>query len=178
VHVKKTFFALGIIFILIIFIQILHSSNIKIIPKQFNLNNINLYQEQKYFIHEDNWSLTIEKLNLKNIPIKDSISSDILENYIGHFPTSSFFTGNVCLAAHNSGYKFNYFQGASLLENGDIIEYNYYNKIKKYKVIRKYVINENDFSILNLDNKDKLTLVTCISNSHHQRLCIESVCEE
>lgn len=176
-HVKRVLLTLGIIFILLFFIYFLHSSNSKIIPKEINLNNVNLYQEE-FFIKEENWSLTIEKLNLKNIPIKDNISSDILENYIGHFPTSSFFTGNVCLAAHNAGFKFNYFQDASLLENGDEIEYNYYNNIKKYKVIRKYVIYENDFSILNLDDKDRLTLVTCISNSPHQRLCIEAICEE
>ncbi len=177
-HVKRTLLTLGIIFILIFFISFLHSSNIKIIPKEINLNNINLYQEEKVFIKENNWSLTIEKLNLKNIPIKDSISSDILENYIGHFPTSSFFSGNVCLAAHNAGFKFNFFQDTSLLESGDEIEYNYYNNIKKYKVIRKYVIYEDDFSILNLDDKDKLTLVTCITDSPQQRLCIEAIYEE
>lgn len=178
-YVKKLILFLipFLIFISFFTIYIKFYNSPKIIPKIFNLNNVSLYQENEVFIQQD-WTLSIPKLNLNNIPIKDSVEDNVLNNYIGHFPTSSYLKGNICLAAHNAGFSVNYFQDLPLLENGDEIEYNYYNVIKKYKVSKKYIINENDFDVLNLDNSDKLTLITCINNSPHQRLCIEAICEE
>ena len=128
------------------------------------------------FIQND-WYLSIPNINLYKIPIKDGITSDILENYIGHFPISSFADGNVCLAAHNCGYTNNYFEYIYKLENGDEIFYCYNNIRKKYKVEKKYVIQYDDFSLLDNSDENTLTLVTCISNSPDLRLCIKAVYE-
>lgn len=177
-YVKRLIlFLIPLLLFLVFFIYFsIPNSNIEPL-KKLNLNNVNLYQENKVFIQQ-NWTLSIPKLNLNNIPIKDSVDNNILEKYIGHFPASSYLKGNVCLAAHNAGFTYNYFQDLPLLENGDEIEYNYFNFQKQYVVSRKYIINENDLCVLNLDSLDKMTLITCISGSPQQRLCIEAICEE
>lgn len=147
-------------------------------PKTLNLENIKLYQDDKIFIRKDEWTLSIPNLNLYNIPIIDSIEVDKLEDYIGHFPISSYLKGNICLAAHNDGYKNNYFKDINTLCVGDKLIYSFNNIEKSYYVEKVYSIASTDFSFLNLDQKDKLTLVTCISNSPHMRLCVEAVNKE
>lgn len=150
-----------------------------IVPNPILLEKINLYQNEKVFIQNNlNWSLSIPKLNLKNIPIKENIESDILENYIGHFPISSYLEGNICLAAHNNGFSNNYFSNIHLLERGDKIYYYYFNIEKEYIVSDIFIINEEDFSCLNIDKTDKLTLITCITNSPQKRLCIQAINKE
>jgi LPXTG-site transpeptidase (sortase) family protein len=179
-HVKRIFLSLFFCILIIFSIFFLFiNSKIKVNSlNKLNLDNINLYNENNFFIQNDNWTLSIPKLNLKNIPIKDNISSDVLENFIGHFPTSSYLEGNVCLAAHNAGFSSNYFQDIYLLEEGDEIEYDYFGNIKIYKVNKKYVIDENNLDVLNVDEVDKLTLITCISGSPQKRLCVEAVFKE
>lgn len=168
------------LFFVLIFLTIFYKKKINfIVPTEFNLENFNLYQSEKVFIQNDNeWSLSIPKLNLKNIPIKDNVESDILENYIGHFPISSYLQGNVCLAAHNGGYLNNYFSNIHMLQKGDEIYYYYFNIEKEYIVKDIFIIDENDFSCLNVDDEDKLTLITCISNSPQKRLCVQAVNKE
>ena len=172
--VLSLFFVLLIFFIIYFFIP----QNEKIIPKKINLDNINLYQENSTFIQNDIWTLTIEKINLINVPIKDSVEEDILENYIGHFPISSYYNGNVCLAAHNSGFLINYFKDLNTLEYNDEIKYNYYGNIKVYKVTEKYIVDEEELNVLAVDFKDKMTLITCITGSPSKRLCIEAISKE
>ncbi|MBO5478077.1 MAG: sortase [Clostridia bacterium] len=165
---------------IIVFLNLFYIKEVDdISPINLNQNNFNLYKSEKVFIHnEDEWYLTIPKVNLNNIPIKDGIENDILENYIGHFPFSSFLEGNVCLAAHNNGYKNNYFKNINMLEVGDEIYYHYFNIEKIYIVKDKYIIDEKDFLSLEEDNNQKLTLITCIDNSPHERLCIQAISKE
>ena len=150
----------------------------KIIPKTINIENIKLYNDEKTFIQNEEWTLTIPTLNLYNIPIIDSIEDDNLENYIGHFPISSYLNGNICLAAHNSGFDHNYFQYINTLKQNDEIIYKYKDKTKKYFVDKVYKITDTDFSFVSLDEKDKIILVTCVKDSPNLRLCVEAIHKE
>ena len=150
----------------------------KIIPKTINIENIKLYNDDKFFIQNKEWSLTIPSLNLYNIPIIDSIEDDILKDYIGHFPISSYLNGNICLAAHNSGFDHNYFQYINTLKQNDEIIYKYKDKTKKYFVDKVYKITDTDFSFVSLDEKDKIILVTCVKDSPNLRLCVEAIHKE
>ena len=163
----------------IMYMSLIYKPKINIkVNSELNINNLNLYQNETVFIHENLWSITIPKINLEKIPIKESVNSIILESYIGHFPNSAVFTGNICLAAHNSGYANNYFKDINLLEVGDKIYYSYNGNNKIYSVMQKKVISYNDFSYLDSTNKDTLTLITCITSSPDFRLCVQAVCEE
>lgn len=150
----------------------------KIIPKTINIENIKLYNDDKFFIQNKEWSLTIPSLNLYNIPIIDSIEDDILKDYIGHFPISSYLNGNICLAAHNSGFDHNYFQYINTLKIDDEIIYNYNNYQNTYLVNKVYQIPNNDFSFVSLDDTEKITLITCVSDSPNLRLCVEAILKE
>ena len=86
----------------------------------FSIGNKNTLQENRntndiekvsntIILKENNeWKLEIPKINLE-ASICEGTSSDILNKYIGHFEETQRENGNVVLAAHNRGYKVNYF---------------------------------------------------------------------
>lgn len=168
-----------LLFFVIVYMSLIYKPKINTrVDSNLDFNNLNLYQNESVFIHDNVWFLTIPKINLNKIEIKETVASDILENYIGHFPSSSLLFGNVCLAAHNNGYNNNYFKDINLLDTGDKIYYSYNGKSKIYVVKEKCVINYNDFSYLDNTNEDTITLITCITSSPNNRLCVQAVCEE
>ena len=58
---------------------------------------------------ENEWYLEIPCINLK-ANIKEGTSKEVMDDYIGHFEETKKDIGNIGLAAHNRGYKNNYFQ--------------------------------------------------------------------
>ena len=91
-----------------------------------------------------------------------------------HFENTSLWDGNICLAAHNRGYKYNYFQEIKRLETGGVIEYRNENQRKTYSVIWKGKIKETDFSYLENTEDNKITLITCAENMPEYRLCVQA----
>ncbi len=166
--------------LLIIFLKsnlIINEIQFSVLNNNFNLKNINLYQEV-LIQDESEWYLSIPKIQTIKSPIHENIESDILENYIGHFPSSSYLSGNICLAAHNAGYKNNYFKDLCMLEIGDEIMYNYNNQLSRYIVDKIEIISDTDFSFMALDSQDRITLITCITGLPSSRLCIQGIKEE
>ena len=120
---------------------LIQKRKIDLIHSDFNSIRKNFIQEDNVFIQKDNlWSLTIPSINLKNAEIKESVDSNVLENYIGHFEFSSYFNGNVCLAAHNSGYNNNYFSSLNLVQKGQSLIYSYCVNSREYVVSDKLII--------------------------------------
>ena len=80
-------------------------------PLVFNLsqNNFQIYKTKLNKKEEVIWKIEIPKINL-NAEIKDGVDQENLNKYVGHFEESGYISGNICLAAHNRGYKVNYFQ--------------------------------------------------------------------
>ena len=118
--------------------------------------------------------LIIPKIGLEQ-EIKEGIDMKNLSEYIGHFPTTSALNGNVGLAAHNRGYKNNYFADINKLKIGDEITYKSQYGIKKYAVKISKEISDEDWSYLQKTNDNRLTLITCISNKPDKRLCVQAV---
>ena len=127
--------------------------------------------------NSDNLSsyLSIPTIKLYNIKIKDGIDESTLNDYIGHFPNTSNWNGNIGLAAHNRGYKNNFFSKIKYLENGDEIVYNVNNNIKKYKVEKKIEIDSYDWSYLQNTNDNRITLITCVENKENKRLVVQGI---
>ena len=96
-----------------------------------------------------------------------------MDDYIGHFEETTKENGNVGLAAHNRGYKNNYFQDLKKLQEGDIIFYNYKGKIKEYKVTKHVIIKDTDWSYLEGTEQNTITLITCVENEPEYRRCIQ-----
>jgi len=118
--------------------------------------------------------LIIPKIGLKQ-EIKEGIDMPTLSEYIGHFPTTSALNGNVGLAAHNRGYKNNYFANIYKLKVGDEITYQSQYGIKKYTVKTSKEISDEDWSYLQKTNDNRLTLITCVKNKPNKRLCVQAI---
>ena len=83
--------------------------------------------------------------------------------------------GNIALAAHNRGYKVNYFQNLKKLEIGDEIYYSYKNMKRKYIVNSKAIIRDTDLQVLENTKENILTLITCLENEPQYRRCIQAL---
>lgn len=127
--------------------------------------------ENQYKINE--WRIFISKINL-DAPILEGTTQEVLRRGVGHFTSTSKWDGNVVLAAHNRGYKYNFFQEIKRLKIGDIIEYQTEQGKRTYEVCGKEKIKETDLSILENTKENKLTLITCVENMPEYRFCIQA----
>ena len=123
--------------------------------------------------NSDEWKLEIPKISLC-AKISEGTTSKVMDKYIGHFIETSKDNGNVGLAAHNRGYKVNYFSDLKKLENGDIVVYTYKGKSQKYTVTSKEIIKDTDWSKLENSKVNKLTMITCVENKPEYRLCVQA----
>ena len=121
---------------------------------------------------ENKWYLEIPKINLK-ADIKEGTTKEIMEDYIGHFEETSKNIGNVGLAAHNRGYKNNYFKNLKTLKEGDSIFYTYQGITKEYLVTEHVIIKDTDWSYLENTEENIITLITCVENEPEYRRCIQ-----
>ena len=128
--------------------------------------------EEETEVEKDIWYLEIPKINLK-ADIKEGTTKEIMDDYIGHFEETNKDKGNVGLAAHNRGYKNNYFERLKELKEGDSIFYNYQGKIKEFLVTKHVIIKDTDWSYLEGTEENIITLITCVENEPEYRRCIQ-----
>ena len=179
--------------ILYLFINVLFHSNILKPEKiEFKVNFIaqenfiqnqtvdseNLTNDNAIILNEtnklNNWYIQIDKIALK-APIQEGTSKEILDDYVGHFEESSKNLGNICLAAHNRGYKNNYFSRLKELQEGDEIKYIYQDIQKTYMVTKHEIIQNTDWSNLEPTEENTITLITCVENEPEYRRCIQAM---
>lgn len=182
---NKKIFVLFIVLILIVAIGFLFSYDKKVIEqeKQNTSEQLDNTEDVEQEVTEDDGfeedligSLKIEKINL-NGTVKEGSTNEILRDYIGHIEETAKYDGNVGLAAHNRGNKYSYFARINELEPGDEIVYTTKYGERKYIVDTKKEILETDWSNLEGTSDNRLTLITCIKNKVHQRLCVQAVQE-
>ena len=155
--------------------------NISLVLKTSQINPIKENVEENIKIDEvienqykrNEWRIFISKINLY-APILEGTTQEILRRGVGHFTSTSKWDGNVVLAAHNRGYKYNFFQEIKRLEIGDTIEYQTEQGKRTYKVFEKEKIKETDLSILENTKENQITLITCVENMPEYRLCIQA----
>jgi len=119
-------------------------------------------------------TIKIEKIELE-APIKEGTDLETLKEYVGHFANSNIWDGNVALAAHNRGSAVEpYFSRINELVNGDSIIYQTKLGEKTYKVTEIKEIEHTDWSVTegNTEDKNTITLITCITNHPEKRLCV------
>lgn len=123
---------------------------------------------------ENKWRILIPKIYL-DAPIIEGTSKEVLRRGVGHFEQTSKESGNVVLAAHNRGYKYNFFKDIKKLAIGDTITYKTEGGEKIYKVTQNKEIQETDFSCLENTKENTLTLITCVENKPTYRTCVKAV---
>ncbi len=183
---SKNFLFLVVLILFVIFISLLFINNknkSKFKTPDINLNIYNDKNEEKIQnindMHKDtvvlNSSITIPAIFLNDAPIKEGVEQDTLEGYVGHFPTTSNLDGNIGLAAHNRGYKINYFSNIHKLNIGDEVIYKLGDNVRKYKVDKKLEIDSYDWGYLNSTNDNRITLITCVDNEPNKRLVVQAI---
>ena len=119
--------------------------------------------------------LTIPDILLKEAPIKEGTELSILSEAIGHFKSTSIYSGNVGLASHNSGGKGDYFKNLKNIKIGSEIYYESQYGVKRYIVVNKDIIEETDFTYLEDSDENKITLITCVAGQREKRLCVQAI---
>lgn len=148
-------------------------------------NNIELQNhEEKPLVEEVSnnqteimWQIEIPAINLK-ARIAEGTSKEIMDEFIGHFEETVKTEGNIGLAAHNRGYKVNYFQDLKKLKEGDEIIYKHKEFEKRYVVKTLKIISDEDWSLLENTDDNRITLITCVENEPNYRRLIQGIEKE
>ena len=119
--------------------------------------------------------LTIERIGIKKYPVKDGADLATIKTAIGHFAESVLWDGNVAFCAHNRDYKYD-FRNLKNIKKGDKVIYETRFGTRTYTVSVIKAINETDWTdITTSDERNKLTMVTCIENEPTKRLLVQAV---
>ena len=145
--------------------EIMESVETQSVPIIQNIENVDI------------WQIQIPKISL-NATIAEGTSKEILNQYVGHFEQTSKEQGNIGLAAHNRGYKVNYFKDLKLLKQGDEIIYTHNQFEKTYEVQRNRIIRDTEWEFLEQTEENMLTLITCVENQPEFRRCIQAIEKE
>ena len=121
-----------------------------------------------------NWYIEIPEINLK-AEIREGTTKEVMDEYVGHFEETSKTTGNIGLAAHNRGYQNNYFANLKKLKEGSLIKYKNNNFQKTYVVTKHIIIKDTDWTVFEKQEKNTITLITCVENEPEYRRCIQAV---
>ena len=115
--------------------------------------------------------IKIEKIGFEGL-IYEGTTLDTLDKGVGHFENSSYFDGNVALAAHNSN---EFWAKLHTLQNGDKISYISFLGTREYQVTNVTKISATDWSLLENTDENYLTLITCVKGNPSQRLCVQAI---
>ena len=129
---------------------------------------------QQEEINLGNWYILIPVINVK-APIGEGTSIEALNEKVGHFEDTSIEYGNIGLAAHNRGYKYNFFENLKNLKVEDEIIYVHDNFTKTYIVEKNEIILNSDWSKLNKTEENIITLITCVENEPNYRRCVQAI---
>lgn len=115
--------------------------------------------------------IKIDKIGFSGLVYKGT-SLDTLSKGVGHFDSSPYLNGNVCLAAHNTS---KYWAKLHTLKKGDKIIYTSFLGTKEYSVTDMLQVSETDWTKLSNTTENMLTLLTCVKGKPTQRLCVQAL---
>jgi LPXTG-site transpeptidase (sortase) family protein len=118
--------------------------------------------------------IRIPALNNRAAMVRPGIDLATLDNYVGHFPNTSQWDGNVALASHNRG-RGSFFAGIWTLQHGDIIFYETTMGVRVFEVVSITQISETDLSNLDHSQENTLTFITCVYGQPALRWSVRSV---
>ncbi len=121
--------------------------------------------------------LTIEKIGV-SVHVFDSDEGSTAEDMTrgaAHYRSTSYFDGNVGMAAHIGNASYSYFERLRELAAGDILTYETALGTRSYAVAEIATIADTDWSYLGRTGDNRLTLTTCIEGQENQRLCVQAV---
>ena len=118
-------------------------------------------------------TLMIPNLDV-NVKVYQGTGSATLAKGAGHFPDTSIWAGNVCVAGHNRGTNC-YFGEIHTLDIGDTIKLTTKLGTRTYAVTSVEKISETDNSMLTATSENCITLFTCVRNQSAYRWAVRAV---
>lgn len=119
--------------------------------------------------------LTIDSIGIKKYPVKDGADLETIQTAIGHFAETPLWDGNVGFCAHNRDYKYD-FRNLKNIEKGDKVVYETRFGTRSYVVSEIKAIEETDWDdLLEVDDVNKVTMITCIEDQPTKRLMVQAV---
>lgn len=116
-------------------------------------------------------TLSIPAIGL-TVKVVQGTDSAALSKGAGHFPDTSIWDGNVCLAAHNRGVN-SYFGKIHTLNIGDSIVLTTKEGTRTYSVTSVEKVSETDISGTAAASGNQITLYTCVKNERDYRWCVK-----
>ncbi len=123
---------------------------------------------------KENWKIIIPSISLE-AEISEGTRKEVIDQFVGHFEETAKINGNIGLAAHNRGYKVNYFANLKNVKEGDKIKYQYRDIEKTYIVTKNIIIKDIDWNYLQNTEENKITLITCVDNEPNYRRCVQGI---
>lgn len=109
-----------------------------------------------------------------SVKVYEGTDSATLAKGAGHFPDSSIWDGNVCIAGHNRGVRDD-FGDLHTLEPGDTITWTTKLGTRSYDVVSVQKVLETDHSGTAAATDNRLTLFTCVRNESAYRWQVQAV---
>ena len=126
-----------------------------------------------YYSNGSLGTLTIPAIGV-NAKIYEGTGNASLAKGAGHFPESSIWAGNVCLAGHNRGTN-EIFGKIHTLSQGDTVTLTTKLGTRTYKVVSVSKISETDWSGVAYSSTNMISLYTCVMNEREYRWCVQAV---
>ena len=119
--------------------------------------------------------LTIPDIDLSVRVYESASDMEDMERGAAHFKSTSAFEGNVGLSAHNVNFNGSagYFYNLRNLKKGAVISYETALGTREYTVTSVKEISENDWSMLDRTEDNRITLITCITGKPATRLAVQ-----
>jgi LPXTG-site transpeptidase (sortase) family protein len=104
----------------------------------------------------------------------EGTDSDSLSKGVGHFPESSGWNGNICVAGHNRGAKYT-IGDIKDMAPGDTVRYTTSLGTRTYSVSFVRYIASGDWTYLAPAPDNRITIITCLANHPELRICVQAV---
>ncbi|MDR2355565.1 MAG: class D sortase [Clostridiales Family XIII bacterium] len=108
-----------------------------------------------------------------SVRVYEGTDAEALRKGVGHFPDSSAWFGNVCIAGHNRGAKYNIGEIRDL-KIGDIVTYGTSLGTRRCAVSFVGTISAADLSYLSATRDNRITLITCLADRPELRVVVQA----
>lgn len=109
-----------------------------------------------------------------SVKVYQGTGSSTLAKGAGHFPSTSIWDGNCCIAGHNRGVRDD-FGDLHTLEYGDTITWTTKLGTRTYEVVSVEKVLETDTSGTASTTDNRITLYTCVRNQRAYRWMVQAV---
>lgn len=108
------------------------------------------------------------------VKVYQGTGSSTLAKGAGHFPDTSIWDGNVCIAGHNRGVRDD-FGDLHTLEPGDTVTWTTKLGTRTYEVVSVEKVLETDTSDTAATSDNRITLYTCVRDQRAYRWMVQAV---